>query len=71
MSLKEKLQTNVSWQVFSLAIGIIMVVFGYLIKLNAQAQAEIKGTNSDIVEIKVDVSEIKSDVKWIKATLDK
>lgn len=84
MNLKQKLNEGVSWQAFALAMAIIASIFGYQISIDAKADAEIKGYNDDLTQIKIIVGEIKSgmvskdefipvksDVSWIKANLDK
>ena len=69
--LKEAGKEGVSWKVFIWAMGIILLLFGWLIVANASVSNKIDVTNQTYVEIRTQLTKISTDIEWIKEAVKK
>ena len=69
--LKEEVKEGVSWKVFIWAMGIILLLFGWLIVANASVSNKIDVTNQTYVEIRTQLTKISTDIEWIKEAVKK
>ena len=69
--LKEEVKEGGSWKVFIWAMGIILLLFGWLIIANASVSNKIDAINQTYVEIRTQLSQIQTDISWIKESIKK
>ena len=69
--LKEEVKEGVSWKVFIWAMGIMLLLFGWLIVANASVSNKIDVTNQTYVEIRTQLTKISTDIEWIKEAVKK
>jgi len=61
----ERKNGYVSWTVFTWAIGIILIVFGWFITSLGATNTQVKETKEVISTVKEDVREVKTNISWI------
>lgn len=68
----EKNETKyVPWLVFVWAMGIFIVIIGWILYGYSALSADVQQYNVDIAKINVQLSQIQNDLSWIKIELQK
>lgn len=67
----DKEKNYVSFTVFSWAMGIIMVVLGWVLVANSALSARVNEISIDYVAIQTQLSQIQTDLSWIKQNINK
>lgn len=60
---------KVEFKIFIWAIGVIIVIFGWVFSAYASINNKVDTFNSDIIKIQVQLSQIQTDIAWIKNNL--
>ena len=71
MSEKTEERKKVDWYIFIWAIGIIIVIFGWIFVSLAQIQVYQSAQSVKDTEIRVQLSQIQTDILWIREKLSK
>ena len=71
MSEKTEERKKVDWYIFIWAIGIIIVIVGWIFVSLAQIQVYQSAQSVKDTEIRVQLSQIQTDILWIREKLSK
>lgn len=61
----------VSFKIFTWSMGIIVVVFGWILTANATLTNRINEISIDSITIQTQLSQIQTDLSWIKQNINK
>lgn len=61
----------VTFKIFTWAIGIIIVVFGWLFAVNNALSSRVNDVSSDSLVVQTQLAQIQADLVWIKNNLNK
>lgn len=67
--IEKDLKTKVGWQAFTAILGILLLIFGWLIAQQLKLSEVINDKIEEIGEVKGDVKVIRSDVGWLKEVI--
>jgi len=62
----EQLKNKVNWTAFTWAIGILLLVMGWLITSSSRIENKIDVMHDNHTEMKEDIRELKTDISWLK-----
>lgn len=69
--MENKEEKYVTLKIFTWAIGIIIVVFGWLFTINSALSSRVDDISSDSIIIQTQLAQIQADLVWIKNNLSK
>lgn len=61
----------VSFKIFSWAIGVILILAGYVVKISTDTQDRVQSSNNQQANVLIQLSQIQADLIWIKANINK
>ena len=67
----DKEKNYVSFSIFTWAIGIIVVIIGWMLVANSALSARVNEISIDSITIQTQLSQIQTDLSWIKQNIDK
>jgi len=67
----ERMDSYVSWKIFVWAMGIILMLFGWLINSDILLSNKTSFNRDSFYSIKVDIQELKTNIVWIVEALKK
>ncbi len=69
--LKQEEKKHVSWTVFTWAMAIIFIIFGFIFTQVTSALSQVADISNNNNDIKVQLSQIQTDLNWIKVQIVK